>query len=107
MTEHHLPVAGEEEGLPDGEAHPSPAPQVPVQEGQPTQPKARRNRRTQKPTQEVAVRLNPACSNPACVVTCSPNCENLHDYQDYNEFKRWQREQEMGSDPTLRSKDVM
>jgi hypothetical protein len=79
-----LPVAGEKE-TPHGEADSPRAPEVPVQEGQPQKPKTRRKRRTQKPAQEVA-HLNPECTNPACIVTCSPQCPNLIDELQWREY---------------------
>jgi hypothetical protein len=64
-------------------------------------------RRGRPPKAKPATQLNPDCTNPACIVTCSPTCENLHDWVDYTEYRRAEREHEMGSDPTLRSKDVI
>ena len=52
-------------------------------------------------------KTNPDCTNPACLVTCSPDCPNLHSNIEYDEWRREEREYEMGEDPTIRSKDVM
>jgi hypothetical protein len=52
-------------------------------------------------------RTNPECSNPACIVTCHPLCPNLHENIEYDEWRREEREAQMGDDPTIRSTDAL
>lgn len=55
-------------------------------------------RRGRPPKQQT----NPDCSNPACLVTCSPDCPNLHEVKAWLEEERELRRQEIGDDPTIR-----
>ncbi len=45
---------------------------------------------------------NPDCSNPACIVTCHPDCPNLHEVKAWLDEERELRRQEIGDDPTIR-----
>lgn len=63
---------------------------------EPDQPK----RRGRPPKQVVFT--NPACINPACLVTCHPECPNLRDNVEYEEWRKAERQREIGNDPTIR-----
>lgn len=69
---------------------------------EPAQPKRRGRPPKPRPTT-----TNPDCSSPACLVTCHPDCPNLHSNIEVDAWRREVREEQMGDDPTIRSTDVI
>lgn len=69
---------------------------------EPTTPKRRGRPPKPRPAQ-----TNPDCSNPACLTTCHPECPNLHSNIMYDEWRREEREEQVGFDPTIRSTDAL
>jgi hypothetical protein len=64
-------------------------------------------KRRGRPPKPRPAQTNPDCTNEACLVTCHPDCPNLHSNREVEEWRQEARAEQMGNDPTIRSTDVL